>query len=163
MGCSNAWGVLGEFFKERNNRVFESKNRRCSEVMNSIIREMGSWLMVTKEFKELSWSMLTNDWVTSISLNTIQVNKVFMECKRPSVIALKLNFDGFSIGNLGLGGFGCVIRDCNGTIIQAICGPLGVCNSLKAEALGLLFGLHELKPMGVMACCVLGDSNVVIG
>lgn len=48
-------------------------------------------------------------------------------------------------------------------MIWAICGPLGVYNSIKAESLGLIFGLCELKAMGIMGCCVEGDSNVAIG
>lgn len=58
---------------------------------------------------------------------------------------LKLNFDGNFKGNPGPADFGFMVRDCNGTIIKVICGPLGVCNSMRAETCGLLFGLHDLK------------------
>ncbi|XP_059068715.1 uncharacterized protein LOC131859172 [Cryptomeria japonica] len=38
----------------------------------------------------------------------------------------KLNFDGVSSGNLGLSGFGVVVRDEEGSFVGAICGPLGI-------------------------------------
>lgn len=50
-----------------------------------------------------------------------------------------------------------------GSTIRVICGPLVVCNSVKAVTLGLLFGLRELKAMGIRCCCVEGDCNMVIG
>lgn len=50
LGLFIAWGPLG-IWRERNNIVFEGESRSCSEVVDSIIREVGSWLIVTKEFK----------------------------------------------------------------------------------------------------------------
>lgn len=76
---------------------------------------------------------------------------------------VKLNFDGSSKGNPGLAGFGCAIRDHNGSTIRVICGPLSICNSVNAETLGFLFVLRELKAMGIMGYCVECDSNMVIG
>lgn len=62
----------------------------------------------------------------------------------PPAGLLKLNFDGASKGNLGQDGFGCVLHNHSSKVIRAICGPLEVCYSTKAEAMGLLFDLREL-------------------
>lgn len=86
-----------------------------------------------------------------------------MSWKPPIVGGLKLNLYGSSKGNPSPAGFGCVVRDYNGNVILAICGPLSVCNSMKAEVFGLLIGLHELKSMGIIGCIVEGDSAVVTG
>lgn len=59
--------------------------------------------------------------------------------------------------------FWCVIKDHNGRTIRVICGSLRVCDSIKVENLGLLFGLCELKALGIMGCCVEGDCNMAIG
>lgn len=69
--------------------------------------------------------------------------------KPPHDGGFKLYFDGSSKGNLGLEGFGCVIRDHNGSIIRVICGSLGICNFIKAETIGLLMGFRELKKWGL--------------
>lgn len=111
-------------------------------MVDFIIREVRSWLVVTKEFKEFSLSIFTNNWVIGMSLNTTWVNKVIVEWKPPLIGYLKLNFNGSSTGNLSLARYGCVIKEYNGTIIRAICGLLGVCNSIKAEVLSLLYGLR---------------------
>lgn len=75
---------------------------------------------------------------------------------------LKLNFDGASKGNPGLGGFGCVIQNSCGHVVRVICGPLEECDSIKAETLGLLMGLRELNKMNVHGTIVEGDSSSVI-
>lgn len=73
-----------------------------------------------------------------------------------------MNFDGASKGNPGLAGFGCIIRNNLADIIRAYCGPLGNCDSIKAEALALLLGLRELRRLGLAQCIVEGDSQTVI-
>lgn len=75
---------------------------------------------------------------------------------------LKLNFKGMSFGNMGLAGFGCVIRDGNRLIIMVVCGLLGICDSMKEEVLVLLMGLCELKQLDAMGRHVEGDSMVVV-
>jgi len=77
--------------------------------------------------------------------------------------SLKLNFDGSSEGNLGLAGFGCVVRDCHGSIVCVIAGSIGSCDSTKAESMELLMGLRELKNLKFSKVSVEGDSLVVIG
>lgn len=70
---------------------------------------------------------------------------------------LKLNFDGSSKGNPGPIGFRCVLDDSNGNVIHMTRGPLGVCDSTKAAAIGLLMGLCKLKSLGIRDCIVEGE------
>lgn len=74
-----------------------------------------------------------------------------------------MNFDGSSRGKPGPRGFGYVIQDYQGDILHVIANPLGHGDSAKAEVLGLLFALRELKKIGASLVCVKGDSKVVIG
>lgn len=76
---------------------------------------------------------------------------------------LKLNFDEASKGNPGQAGFWCVIHNHNSNVIRVICGPLGVCDAIKAEAVNLLMGLREMRKLDLKNCLVEGDSKVVIG
>lgn len=79
-----------------------------------------------------------------------------------AINAVLVNFDGASKGNPGQAGFGCVLRDHGGSMVHVVCGPLGVCDTLKAEAMGFLMELREMKCMGVTCGKVEGDSKVII-
>lgn len=48
---------------------------------------------------------------------------------------------------------------CN--VIFVVYGPLGSCNSTKAEMVGLLEGLCILNELGIQGCEVKGDSTVI--
>lgn len=58
---------------------------------------------------------------------------------------------------------GCILRVSRSVIVWVSCSPLGVCDLIKAEAMGLLMGLRELRKMGLIGCFVEGDSVTVIG
>lgn len=75
-------------------------------MVNSVVRKVGSWLLVTKVFKGYSLSIFMRDWLTSISINPLRVSKVTMRLI-PNLGGLKLNFDGSSKGNLGTTGWVC--------------------------------------------------------
>lgn len=47
-------------------------------------------------------------------------------------------------------------------MLRVLCGPVGVCDSARAECLGLLFGMLELKKLGGERTVVEGDSKVVV-
>lgn len=81
----------------------------------------------------------------------------------PPLGVLKLNFDGFSLGNPGLRGFGCVTWDSQEEIVRIIVGPIGVADSTKAKVMGLLMGLQEVCDLHMYAILVEGDSSVVVG
>lgn len=132
-------------------------------MIESILRDVGNWIFITKEFKGLSVSMFSKDWPTSISTHPPMVKRKVMNWMPPQEGVLKLNFDGSSKGYPTLACFGCVVRDCTSSVIHVISGPLGICESTKAEAVGLFMGLRELKRMGVQDCMVEGDLAVVIG
>lgn len=44
-----------------------------------------------------------------------------------------------------------------------LCGPLKLCNSTKAETMGLFMGIRELKRMGAVGALIEGDLSIVIG
>lgn len=96
--------------------------------------------------------MFISNWITFISFDPPRVEKLNFSWKSTRAGGFDLNFDVSSNGNPGLAGFVCVIRDHNGRILHVICGPLGVCNSIKAKILGLLMGLHNIKKFGILDC-----------
>lgn len=130
------------------------------EDIDSILCEVGSRIMVSKEFNELSLNDFMRDWVSGISPST---SKAREPMKVPLCVGkVKLNFDGLSFGNPGPAGFGCVACDDLSDMVFVLCGPLGRCDSTKAELFGLLEGLHMLKELGIYGCPVVGGSKVVV-
>lgn len=124
---------------------------------------MDSWLLVTIEFKDISLFDFVRYWETSISCYSPSNPISHHENWNPPNDTLKLNFDGASKGNPGPVGYGCVIRDPNGIVRKALCGPLTQCDSTKAETQSMLIGLKELKIMKVSGCVIEGDSEVAVG
>lgn len=55
-----------------------------------------------------------------------------------------------------------MVRDNNSKVILVLSGHLEICDSTKAEVMGLLMGLGELKKMIIWGCMVEGDLAVVI-
>lgn len=104
------------------------------------------------------------DWVTTISCSkhpkSIHPHQI---CASLSHGYLKLNFDGAYKGNTGPAGMVVGLGISNGIVCKVLCGPLGHCNSTKAEAQSMLIGLKEFKKMKVFGCIIEGDSEVVIG
>lgn len=96
------------------------------------------------------------------SFNSTRVRSISVEWRPPPSSSFKLNFDGFSIGNLGPSGFGCVIQD-HGLLTCIIAGLTGICDSTKAEVMGLLIDLREIKRIEIGSGIVEGASKVVGG
>lgn len=115
--------------------------------IDSIIREAGSWIFVEKAFQGMSMSTFARDWVTSISSSPPLPFKEsnHLEWQPPHLGILKLNFDGSSFGNPDLSGYRRVIRDHIGKVICIVVGPIAHGDSTKAELMGLIMGLRELK------------------
>lgn len=90
--------------ERKNKRVFEDKKRNIWVVIDSIICEVGLWLMVKKDFKELSLNEFVRDWVTCISISSASKRVKVLELSPSEVGKVKINFDGASFGNLGLVG-----------------------------------------------------------
>lgn len=106
--------VLWNLWKERNLRIFEDKHKPSNELIDLIVREVGSWLFVTKEFQGMSLADFVHDWNTCISLASFRKTSPVSCWMPPPPGVLKLNFDSSSLGNPGLSGFGCVIQDSHG-------------------------------------------------
>lgn len=61
-------GILwGNYLERAESRIFEDKKRLVSVLNDSIFGEVRSWLMVDKNFKDLSLNYFMMDWVTTIS------------------------------------------------------------------------------------------------
>lgn len=103
-----------------------------------------------------------HDWKTSISLFTPKKSSSVRSWCHPPPSVLKLNFEGSSFGNPGPSGFGCVVRDSDGKIVMTVAGPIGVADSTKAEAMGLLMGLREIRDLHSCDSLVEGDTVVVV-
>lgn len=54
-------GVVCGIWKERKRRIFEDLERECWEVIDSILCEVGSWLLV-KDFEDFSLNDFLKDW-----------------------------------------------------------------------------------------------------
>lgn len=117
-----SWGRYMEG-KERNWRTFEGKSRSCKEVADLILKEVGSWILITKEFKDFQPALFQRDWITSVSVHKPKEMKAILPWNPPIMGSWKLNFDGASKGNL--------YRDCNSKVILAVCGPMRACNSIE--------------------------------
>lgn len=60
-------GVIWGIWKERNLRLFESKAKSSNKVIDSIVREVGGWVLMTKEFHGTPLFMFLCDWLSTIS------------------------------------------------------------------------------------------------
>lgn len=58
--------VSREREREREISVFDNKSRSSKELIEDIIREVGSWLLTTPEFKGFPLSLFLKDWVSSL-------------------------------------------------------------------------------------------------
>lgn len=140
----------------------------------TIICEVGSWVVVKKEFKGCNLNDMVMDWICRISaspsmttpyvLDWVPPPEVHNNNKQPypPEVKVKINFDGASFRNPRLSGYECLMCDSQGSIILAKGGPIGCCDTNHVELIGLLEGLKMLKNKGFYNCIVEGDSKVVI-
>lgn len=163
MWLSKPCVVVWNLWRERNSRIFEGKHRSFMEVIDSMIREMGGWLFVTKDFHGSCMANFIRDWKTCISIDCSGGESLSSRWCPPPIGIFKLNFDGSFFGNSGPSGFGCVIWDVEGEVIRIIMGPVGMVDSTKAEVLGLLMGLWQIRDLNFSGSLIEGDSKVVIG
>lgn len=73
----------------------------------------------------------------------------------------KLNFDGTSRGNLGLSGFGAVVRDEEGSFIGAICGSSGIVSN-NVEKITRLEGLKWVIANKQSKVFIEGESQIIL-
>lgn len=100
-------GIFWGIWKEMNLRLFEGK-ASISAVTNSIIREVGSWVTMTKEFNGFSLSMILDGWCSSLVWSSLIHSKEALSWMLPLEGMLKLNFDDALKGNPSQAGFGYV-------------------------------------------------------
>ncbi|GLJ49221.1 hypothetical protein SUGI_1039330 [Cryptomeria japonica] len=74
----------------------------------------------------------------------------------------KLNFDGASCGNLGLSGFGAVVRDEDSSFVGAICGKSGIVSNNVAEITTLEEGLNWVIANNHLKVVIEGDSQIIL-
>lgn len=154
-------GVMWGIWKERNKRIFENVKKE-QFVLDSIVREVGSWLLISNEFHATSLNDFIWDWTIAISPSISTQQRIGTDWMPPPRGKMKLNFDGSAIGNPGPSRFRGIIRNENGQVVLVMCGPLGEGDSTKVELLSLLYSLREVEKVGQQGCLVEGDSKVVI-
>lgn len=135
----------GVIWKERNLRIFENKARSSKEVLEAVIREVGSGIVAVLDFRGLPLSLVISDWFSSLAWSRPSRGSVVKDWIPPPVGIFKRNFDGASRGNSSVAGFGCVIRDHALLIVKSCSGLLGICGTIEAKARAVLMGLRELK------------------
>lgn len=110
-------GILWGLWKERKRRVFEDKRRNFWLAINSIICEVASWVLMKDEFKSCNLNDIQRDWISCISVSPCRTTPFVLEWVPPPKGKVKINFYGASFGNLGPVGYGCLMRDPQGSII----------------------------------------------
>ena len=80
----------------------------------------------------------------------------------PRLHFIKANFDGASRGNPGPAGYGVVLRNSEGKILEMEAGFLGETTNNVAELTGLLRGLQMAIDKGHQKVILEGDSQIII-
>lgn len=71
-----------------NLRIFEDKSKAMREVIDAIIREVGSCLLTTKEFHGFVLVDLVHDWKTCISFNSpLKIGSILWWQPSPSCVS----------------------------------------------------------------------------
>ncbi|GLJ43721.1 hypothetical protein SUGI_0910340 [Cryptomeria japonica] len=73
-----------------------------------------------------------------------------------------MNFDGACRGNLGVSGFGAVVRNAEGDLILGTYGALGRATNIEAKIHALLAGLNLCVNNSLSNIIIEGDSLIVI-
>ncbi|XP_011621706.1 uncharacterized protein LOC105420280 [Amborella trichopoda] len=141
--------ILWEIWRERNRIMFEGISLLVGKVLEKILHSIWLYLFVTSCGHNISEVDVLHNLLNLFHLG-------FQKCRPkgrwivPPLGVYKPNFDGSSLGNpglagfgTGLAGFGMVLRDCMGNVIFSYAGPLGVRTANYAEIFALLFSLHS--------------------
>lgn len=79
------------------------------EVWDSVLCEVGSWLIVFMEFIDVLLNDIMRDWSACLCMYSHRELMQTKEWYPPSIGNLKLNFDGSFMGNPGTAGYGCIV------------------------------------------------------
>lgn len=78
-------------------------------IIDSIICEASSWVLVKNEFSVFSMDDMMRDWATCISVPVYGKKEDHGVWTPREAGKVKINFDGASFGNPGMAGFWCVM------------------------------------------------------
>jgi hypothetical protein len=82
---------------------------------------------------------------------------------QPEIDCLKINTDGSFFASSQTGGWGFVMRDCNGGTVYSAAGRVDhASNALQTEALACLKALHTASDLGVHHVVLESDASVLI-
>jgi hypothetical protein len=166
--------ILWQTWKERNQRIFRNISlpwQQCWKQCHRNVLEtlnLRNWSDADLACPPSEFSILRH-WTP---LPTLQErppppSSTFPSCS-PSLWSpppedfVKLNFDGASKGNPGAVGYGVVIRNHYGHILDIAAGPLGHSTKNVAELWGLIKGLQLAIKNNYTKMIVEGDSQVII-
>lgn len=115
--------IIWSIWEERNLRIFQDKKRSVRQLIECINTRVAFWAFEEPCFKDISMDSLLRDF--PIIINSAPSSpQVIHNWSLPIGNALKLNFDGSSMGNPGPAGLGGTIFDASGDSLVAYSGPL---------------------------------------
>ncbi|GLJ06474.1 hypothetical protein SUGI_0039990 [Cryptomeria japonica] len=82
--------------------------------------------------------------------------------KPPPIGWKKINFDGASKGNPGLSGYGTVVRDEEGNLVEVVCGQVGFVSNNIAKITALEEGLKWATGNGITKVVIEWDSKFIL-
>jgi ribonuclease HI len=164
--------TLWQIWKERNRRIFRSQTSLPAATWTQIRAQ------ISETVRSKSWSV--TDWQCSPDEQVVLQNwqpslGTLLLAKRPASHStslniwtpppehyIKVNFDGASKGNPGPAGYGAVLRDSGGAILNLEAGYLGDTTNNVAELTGLMRGLQTAIDKGHQQIILEGDSQIII-
>lgn len=144
--------ILWEIWRARNFWKFEGRRPFLTGIINNIKRNVQYRLPA--DLQEFSW-------------NTVVVQPAMVNGPRliywtlPPDPFIKVNTDGSSKGNSGIGGGGGVARDSSGSFIFAFTVSFGIVTALEAEAYAMLKALEIFRERGYKNAVMETDSRVL--
>jgi ribonuclease HI len=166
--------ILWQAWKERNRRIFKNASlpwQHCWKQCHRNILETLNLRCWSDEDRACSPSELSilKHWTPLPTLQTppLPSSSFSPSCSPshwspPPEAFVKLNFDGASKGNPGAAGYGVVIRNHYGHILDIAAGPLGHTTNNVAELWGLIKGLQLAIKNHYTQIIVEGDSQLII-
>lgn len=64
--------MIWNLWHKRNSRVFDGSHKSAKDLIDAIIREVGGWLFVTKDFQRYCLMDFVRDWKTCISTGSFK-------------------------------------------------------------------------------------------
>ncbi|CAI9785059.1 unnamed protein product [Fraxinus pennsylvanica] len=137
------------------------------EFIEATWRKIKAWISwVGLKLKEVRTLSRRDVWVLkelNIPVKPIKEKGIkVVRWQRPMQGWYKLNTDGCCLGNPGICGAGCIIRNEKGDIVIAFTKYLGEGTNNGAELLVLLYGLRRAKRMGLNRLEVELDSLIIV-